>query len=89
MEGKAIVKYSDGKHYEGDFKDGEKSGRGFFKWNDSNFYEGGYMRGKKHGKGKLMRDGIVYEGNFKNGVMDGEMEVYELRGKDKVNSKKE
>ena len=71
MEGKAIVKYSDGKQYEGEFKDGEKSGRGYFRWNDRNSYEGEYLRGRKHGKGRLIRDGIGYDGTFKNGVMDG------------------
>ena len=34
-----------------------------------------------------MRDGTVYEGNFKNGIMDGRMSVYELDGTKKLNER--
>ena len=32
-----------------------------------------------------MRDGIIYEGTFKNGVMDGKMFIYEPKGEEKLN----
>ena len=43
------------------------------------------MRGKKHGMGRLKRDGLFYEGNFKNGLMDGTILTYYLKDGKKAN----
>ena len=85
MEGKVTVRYSDGKFYEGFVKDNEKSGEGYFEWNNRNHYKGEYLRGKKHGKGVLMRDGTIYDGHFKNGVMHGKMSIYQQMGSERIN----
>lgn len=36
-----------------------------------------------------MRDGTLYEGTFKNGLMDGKMFVCEARGNEKINPRVE
>ena len=43
--------WSDGKEYDGDWKDDKKEGYGVFKWPDGRIYEGGYKNDRKHGFG--------------------------------------
>jgi hypothetical protein len=39
-------------------------------------YEGYLLKGKLHGKGKLVKaNGVIVEGNFKNGIPDGKVEI--------------
>jgi len=43
------------------------------------YYLGQWCNGLKHGKGKkLNKSGITYEGEFKNGKINGEGEVLDL-----------
>lgn len=46
MHGKGILKWLEGKEYEGDFVEDKRHGHGRFKWNDGREYEGQWMRGK-------------------------------------------
>ena len=43
--------FSDGRTYEGDFKNGKKDGEGTFEWPNGDRYEGLWNMCLKHGKG--------------------------------------
>ena len=43
----------DGGCYEGEFLNGEITGKGFRKWHDGSTYEGDFFEGEKHGQGKI------------------------------------
>lgn len=44
MNGKAQIVYSNGDKYDGDFKDGEKSGKGVYKYSTGDIYEGEWLK---------------------------------------------
>ena len=51
--------------YEGDFEEGQKTGKGKFEFN-KNYYEGDFVDGQFHGIGEYYfnDDGRIYEGEF-------------------------
>ncbi len=53
MEGKGIEVWSDGRKYEGDFKNGKKDGEGTFEWSNGLKYIGSWRNAKQHGIGIL------------------------------------
>lgn len=54
-------------HYEGDFVDGKKDGKGTETWNAITRFTGDFVLGKKHGKGKFTSfTGDEYEGSYLN-----------------------
>lgn len=46
MEGRGMEIWSDGRKYEGDFKNGKKDGEGTFEWPNANKYIGSWKKGK-------------------------------------------
>ena len=40
MHGKGIIKWNDGKSYEGEFVNDKREGNGVFKWKDGRTYDG-------------------------------------------------
>ena len=67
----AVLKEPISKFYEGDCKKGKAHGNGTAKGEDS--YTGEFKKGLPHGFGTYTwANGKVYEGNFKNGSMEGE-----------------
>ena len=59
--------------YVGQYKDGEKHGKGIYTWSDGGFYSGDWKDGKEHGKGTYISpDGKKYEGEWKDGKYDGQ-----------------
>ena len=67
MSGKGKFTFSDGKCYEGEYKNNLKDGFGTFKWVDGRKYTGLWKEGKQHGKGTLLKKGISREGIWENG----------------------
>jgi hypothetical protein len=68
LKGKAsghwIETWADGGRYEGEYRDGEKHGRGTFIWANGNRYEGEFRDDKFHGHGtSIWADGDRYEGD--------------------------
>jgi len=61
--------------YEGEFRQGEKHGKGRTALANGDFYEGSFACGQEHGSGvKKFRDGRSFEGQFMHGEMaHGEM----------------
>ena len=51
MEGRGVESWSEGRRYEGDFKNGKKDGEGTFEWPNGNKYLGSWRNGKQHGIG--------------------------------------
>lgn len=54
MEGIGIYVWSDGRRYEGLYKDDKKHGFGIYTWADGRCYEGYWYRGKQHGIGSYI-----------------------------------
>lgn len=46
MEGRGTEIWSDGRKYDGDFKNGKKDGEGTFEWPNGNKYIGSWKKGK-------------------------------------------
>jgi len=51
MEGIGIYTWSDGRVYQGLYRDDKKHGYGIYQWTDGRIYEGYWYRGKQHGLG--------------------------------------
>ena len=65
--------YSNGDEYEGDFKDGERSGHGRMLYADGSIYDGQWAYGEPEGQGtKTWVDGIEYTGEWRGGMMHGQ-----------------
>jgi hypothetical protein len=52
--------------YVGQYKDGEKHGKGRYTWSDGGIYVGNWKDGKEHGQG------TKYVGEWKDGKYDGQ-----------------
>jgi hypothetical protein len=68
LNGWGVLKFDNGDHYEGGFKDGQFHGFGRMEWRAfGDAYEGTFCYGKKSGKGKLtLRDGFSYDGYWED-----------------------
>lgn len=64
--------WEDGSHFEGNYIEGRKEGRGKFFWTDGSVYEGEFRDNKLEGHGVYRwNDGRVYEGQWKSSRMEG------------------
>ena len=72
LDGKVTIKYSDGDLFEGNYKQGFRTGPGIYRFKDGNYYEGDYKYGKYDGQGIFrFNSGAYYEGSWKNGAYNG------------------
>jgi hypothetical protein len=70
--GKGIIISATGDHrYEGDFVHGKMHGVGVTTTSDGKRHEGLYENNKTHGKGVSIHQGARYEGNWRDGMLDG------------------
>ena len=54
--------------YEGDWREGEYSGKGIKKWSNGDMYDGEWCHGTKYGKGiQIYQNGDEYEGEWYDG----------------------
>jgi len=57
----------DGSFYNGEFKNGQRSGQGYASFSDGRVYEGEFKDGKMQGRGTCTYpDGRTFEGNWSN-----------------------
>ena len=71
-KGKIIFYNNNSESYEGDFKNGDITGKGFYIWKNKHTYLGDFLRGKMHGKGIYKwPDGNIYEGDYIYGIKEG------------------
>jgi hypothetical protein len=69
-QGKGKAKGKD--TYEGDFKQGNKSGRGVYIWSNGDRYEGGFLDDRMNGMGVYnFVDGSTYVGEYKSDKKNG------------------
>ena len=63
-----VKEYPDGV-YEGDFRNDKREGQGRFTRNDGTVIQGEFYNDTPHGQGTMVnsKDGLVFEGTFKNG----------------------
>lgn len=63
----------DGGSYEGEFVDGEISGRGEKRWPDGTVYNGEFAKGERHGYGEITygKAGEWYKGDWRLNVREG------------------
>ncbi|MBF0107582.1 MAG: SUMF1/EgtB/PvdO family nonheme iron enzyme [Magnetococcales bacterium] len=65
--------YPDGVRYEGEFKDGQRHGKGIQTWPDGARYEGTFSNDKRHGRGLFTWPTQArYEGEFVDGKRHGQ-----------------
>ncbi|MCJ7664230.1 MAG: hypothetical protein MUO24_08310, partial [Desulfobacterales bacterium] len=68
LNGKAVIKWSDGESYDGYYKAGQREGKGILKLADGSVYEGEWKAGKMEGTG-VLKDAagkIIHEGAWKD-----------------------
>jgi len=62
-----------GSVYLGQWKNGQKHGRGKLAWEDGSLYEGQWVNNMSNGKGRLIHsDGDVYEGDWVDNKAEGQ-----------------
>lgn len=67
-----IQRWSNGDQYIGEFKEGQRNGRGKFIWKNGTTYEGQFINDEIHGLGsKLFEDTSTYVGDFRNNLFWG------------------
>ena len=64
--------FENGETYEGEFYQGEITGKGIYIWSNGEKYEGDFVKGIKHGKVIYSwPDGCEYKGEYNNGIRQG------------------
>lgn len=67
LEGAVVAtkEMPDGSVYKGEFKNGEKDGRGIQRWTEGDVYKGQWLKGKRSGIGRhCWPDGHLYCGQY-------------------------
>ncbi|GHS91484.1 hypothetical protein AGMMS49949_01970 [Alphaproteobacteria bacterium] len=73
--GKGVLKYDDGRIYDGEWVNGKEHGTGTLTKPDGSTYKGDWVKGKKHGTGILTTaDGSTDKGDWVNGKRQGKGE---------------
>ena len=63
--GIGVMKYINGRQYEGYWEDDIRTGKGFERYANGNTYFGMFLKGKAHGKGVYTwHNGEVYDGEW-------------------------
>jgi len=71
-EGNGILRVDTGDVYEGEWKNGKRSGQGVYTWYDGDLYTGPWSDGKRHGHGVFVfSDGRLYDGEYNMGQREG------------------
>lgn len=70
--GQGVMKYKNGRQYEGSWLDDHRHGDGFERYQNGNTYEGRFTNGKAHGHGVYRwANGEIYDGEWNRGLKHG------------------
>lgn len=70
--GLGVMKYANGRQFEGNWRNNVRNGRGFERYHNGNTYFGSFKDGKAHGKGVYTwQNGEVYDGEWDQGLKHG------------------
>ncbi|MBF0172229.1 MAG: tetratricopeptide repeat protein [Magnetococcales bacterium] len=73
QNGVGIYQWSSGDRYQGQFKDGQRHGRGQYIHRDGSVYTGEYFMGQRQGQGTLVwSSGKRYSGSWNQGLQQGQ-----------------
>jgi len=73
--------FADGNKYDGEWKEGRKSGLGIFTWANGAKYSGDFKDGKQNGSGAFFwPNGARYEGEWKDNKQNGQGTYYYTNG---------
>lgn len=74
LHGEGEFIWKDGTKYYGEFSNNEITGKGKYDWTDKSTYFGYVKNGMRHGEGKYTNkaEGVEYNGEWQNGLRDGE-----------------
>lgn len=80
IHGRGVRTYEDGTEFTGDFYKGEKHGYGEIVYGKRNYreeaYKGDWVLNVRQGYGMLLlRDGVVYKGNFVDNLPTGDCKI--------------
>ncbi|WP_299461528.1 hypothetical protein [uncultured Microscilla sp.] len=80
--GQGVGLYSNGKRYEGNWKNNLHHGYGILYWPDGEYYDGDFQLGQRHGKGSYhWPSGDKFVGEWKNDKRNGRGIFYKKNGK--------
>ncbi|EAY25270.1 putative phosphatidylinositol-4-phosphate 5-kinase [Microscilla marina ATCC 23134] len=80
--GQGVGLYSNGKRYEGNWKDNLHHGYGILYWPDGEYYDGDFQSGQRNGKGSYhWPSGDKFVGEWKNDKRNGPGIFYKKNGK--------
>jgi hypothetical protein len=77
QNGRATTISSIGSRYDGEYRDGQKSGQGVLTWPDAK-YDGAWKDGKPHGSGTYTEGGLSHQGQWEQGCLDDKGSVIGL-----------
>lgn len=70
--GLGVMKYKNGRQYEGSWRGDLRVGEGFERYQNGNSYSGRFLKGKAHGHGVYTwNNGEVYDGEWDRGLKQG------------------
>ena len=74
LDGEGKFTWTNGVVYEGVFTENRITGKGKYNWPDKSWYTGYVKDGLRHGEGEYesKKDGIKYQGNWLEGMRDGQ-----------------
>ena len=76
MDGYGVLRWRDGKKYEGNFVNDKREGQGTFIWADGRKFIGDWKAGKQHGVGTyISKDGVQRQGQWVKAANRGGLET--------------
>lgn len=79
LNGTVHISYENG-YYIGEYSNEKRNGNGKYYFNDGDDLEGKFIDGKLEGYGEERKNGVIYKGNYENGLKHGRLEKISRSG---------